>query len=111
MSLLSKQVEELRYLAEVGTDNDYQEEKVLRDAADTIETLSAKVRAQNLGGDMIYIEDLGAVYDEIEKEWKEKFEELRAGDYMISPGYILDVMEDVRKRTWKIPSAMRGETE
>lgn len=100
MSLLSKQVEELRYLAEVGTDNDYQEEKVLRNAADTIETLSAKVRAQNLGGDMIYIEDLGAVYDEIEKEWNE-----------IDPEYAHDIMEDVRKRTWQIPSAMRGETE
>lgn len=68
MSLLSNQVDDLRTLAD--REASFQTQMILRNAADTIETLSAKVRAQNLGGDMIYIEDLGAVYDEIEKNGK-----------------------------------------
>ena len=57
MSMISKQVEELRKLAKKWRDTNVEVYNKLTGAADTIETLSAKVRANNLHGGWIPVSE------------------------------------------------------
>lgn len=67
MSTISKQVEELRKLAKKWRDTNVEVYNKLTGAADTIETLSAKVRANNLHGGWIPVS-----YHEITEEEREE---------------------------------------